>query len=233
MAACSGAGRREQPPHIAIIAADMNKYPFRRWFQERLQTDLIEKIHLQYDVNVDNFTCLTSELRKKCEENISELKDVIKCYCEQVIEPLVGSILVSQADPTVRIYLAVNDPKLQSQRLAMEGKYSYQDFLQTFYSTARSAKVFHRDVDYGVHFRALNLWLPVTAVFGTNSLWIGSETEYGRDATPAQLEIGEALIFDGANRWHGTVWNTSGYTRASFDWRFVPENRPCAFPLRA
>ena len=36
------------------------------------------------------------------------------------------------------------------------------------------------------------------------------------------LDVGEYLVFDGANRLHGTMSNEEGYTRVSFDFRLLP-----------
>ena len=86
----------------------------------------------------------------------------------------------------------------------------------------------HRDRDHGVASDRLNMWLPLTRVWGNNSLWIESPDGV---QDPVCLDLGQAVIFDGPNLLHGSVFNDTGSTRVSLDCRFLPghdsqQNRP-------
>jgi hypothetical protein len=78
----------------------------------------------------------------------------------------------------------------------------------------------HRDADITLRPEQINVWLPFTNAYDSNSLWI--ETGYGRaDYRPVTVAYGQALIFDGGFLSHGTVDNATGDTRVSIDFRFA------------
>ena len=90
-----------------------------------------------------------------------------------------------------------------------------------FHYCGRSSSVFHRDRDFGVEDGRLNVWVPLTNVWGENSLWIES-TVGAKNYKPIAMKLGQALIFDGVNLGHGSRINTTDSTRVSFDFRFMP-----------
>jgi hypothetical protein len=208
---------------IVRVPFDPAVYSFRRWFKEIFDIEAIELLHLGYPADVDNFVGLSNHLRGKCEERIDILDCMLHRFRDDVIVPMFGPIIAQQKHPTVRVYLEVSDRRLECERSTFDSL-PRGEFLRMFYFDSKGCKNFHRDADYGVHRRAINLWLPVTSVSGTNTIWVGGTEGCGEDALPVELSFGSGMFFDGANRWHGTVWNTSGQTRVSFDWRFVPRD---------
>ena len=94
-----------------------------------------------------------------------------------------------------------------------------------FHYCGRGSSVFHRDRDFGVEDGRINVWVPLTPVWGDNSLWIENEMD-SNQYTPLCLELGQALIFDGVNLGHGSKINTTTSTRVSFDFRFQPGPGP-------
>ena len=67
----------------------------------------------------------------------------------------------------------------------------------------------------------VNVWVPLTRVWGSNSLT--SETEPGLgDFHAFEAGPGEFIRFDGNRCWHYTTANNTGATRVSFDFRVVP-----------
>ncbi|BEV36248.1 hypothetical protein CREGCYN_10600 [Synechococcus sp. M16CYN] len=90
-----------------------------------------------------------------------------------------------------------------------------------FHYNDLGCSVFHRDKDFGVASRRINVWVPLTSVWGNNSLWIESN-EGNSDYSPVEMEYGQALIFDGVNIRHGSHTNNTRSTRVSFDFRFTP-----------
>ncbi len=78
---------------------------------------------------------------------------------------------------------------------------------------------FHRDREYGQTGDLINLWLPVTAVWGSNSMYVESSSG-ASDFEPVKLQFGQAFIFRGYDLLHGTLDNDSGSTRITYDLRF-------------
>jgi hypothetical protein len=78
----------------------------------------------------------------------------------------------------------------------------------------------HRDFDYYHQPAEINIWIPLTKVFGNNTLYTESAPECG-DYHPFILELGQAVSFWGNQCRHYTVPNDTDWTRVSFDIRVV------------
>lgn len=78
----------------------------------------------------------------------------------------------------------------------------------------------HCDADYHHPPAEVNWWLPLTHVWGPNTLHIESEPGKG-NFTPVELEYGQVLRFYGNLCQHRTVANTSDWCRVSFDFRVL------------
>lgn len=85
----------------------------------------------------------------------------------------------------------------------------------------RAMGCLHSDAEYGHPPAEVNWWLPVTRVWGANTLHIESEPGKG-DFEPAELDYGQVLRFYGNRCQHYTVANTTGSCRVSFDFRVLP-----------
>jgi hypothetical protein len=79
----------------------------------------------------------------------------------------------------------------------------------------------HVDAEYHHPPSEVNWWIPVTKVWGTNTLHVESAPGRG-DFAPVELEYGQALRFFGNCCHHYTVANATDATRVSFDVRVVP-----------
>ena len=54
---------------------------------------------------------------------------------------------------------------------------------------------FHKDREYNHPIEEINIWVPVTSAFNTNTIWI--ESEFNKeDYSPMNLNFGQGLIFD-------------------------------------
>jgi hypothetical protein len=109
------------------------------------------------------------------------------------------------------------------------------DHVQSFVGTIRSCQEvammrvnfhgsrailrFHNDQEYGQRPQTINIWLPVTSAYASNSMYVESHPGLS-DFTPVELEYGQALMFYGTELLHGTLDNVSGGTRISYDFRF-------------
>jgi hypothetical protein len=94
-----------------------------------------------------------------------------------------------------------------------------------FHYCGRGSSVFHKDRDFGVEEGRLNIWVPLTKVWGDNSLWIESKIG-AKDFKPITMHPGQVLVFDGVNLGHGSKINTTISSRISFDFRVMPGPGP-------
>jgi|TARA_Y100000310_G_scaffold47762_1_gene44343 hypothetical protein len=79
----------------------------------------------------------------------------------------------------------------------------------------------HRDMDFGHSKHEINIYLPITKTYGSNTIW--SESQEGKkDYSPMELEYGEFNVWDGAKLFHGNKNNDTNQTRVSFDFRILP-----------
>jgi len=79
----------------------------------------------------------------------------------------------------------------------------------------------HRDRDYNHDTNEVNIWVPLTPTYDTNTIWTETEV-YKEDFQPMELSYGQFLLFDGANLMHGNKINNTKTTRVSFDLRIIP-----------
>ena len=107
--------------------------------------------------------------------------------------------------------------------------YSNRPKMRVHLAGTPSVSAWHRDVDVTHRSDQINVFLPFTPCFGTNTLWC--ESDYGaKDYRPVDLEPGEAFLFDGGCLEHGTVSNETDVTRCSLDFRFAPMSAGVAPP---
>jgi len=92
--------------------------------------------------------------------------------------------------------------------------------LRVNFAGSRAVLRFHRDSEYGEQPNQMNVWIPITRVFGSNSMYLES-TKFASDFTPVTLDYGQAIIFRGYDLLHGNLDNRSGSTRISYDLRFA------------
>ena len=129
-------------------------------------------------------------------KSFSSILEVYESFIVEVLEKEIGGITDYQSPPSFR-----------------------------FHYSGLGSSVFHRDRDFGVEQGRINVWVPLTNVWGDNSLWIeGKEGE--EDYQPITMRFGQILLFDGVNISHGSKINTTSSTRVSFDFRIRPGAGP-------
>ena len=125
--------------------------------------------------------------------------DAYRRFINEVIAPYVGDPagLVYQAMPTLRVHLpGTGKPLIRK----------------------------HNDAEYFHQPNEINVWLPLTRTFGSNTLWAESVPGRG-DFHPFSLNgAGEVLLFYGNKCMHYTLANHTNATRVSFDFRVVPRS---------
>ena len=129
-------------------------------------------------------------------QNFLEVAEIYDAFVIEVLGPIFDGIFDYQRPPSFR-----------------------------FHYKSQGNSAFHRDRDFGVESGRYNVWVPLTNVWGDNSLWIESD-EGLEDYQPAVINYGQALIFDGVNLRHGSKVNTTPTSRVSFDLRFRPGPGP-------
>jgi ectoine hydroxylase-related dioxygenase (phytanoyl-CoA dioxygenase family) len=78
----------------------------------------------------------------------------------------------------------------------------------------------HKDKAYNHSPKEINIYLPLTKAFDSNTVWAESEEDKG-DYSPMNAEVGEYYIWDGANLNHGNKENKTGFSRVSLDFRLI------------
>lgn len=112
---------------------------------------------------------------------------------------------------------------LQTRRVAFQTNPTFRCHLPRCGAPGRP----HRDEDY-FHARCeVNFWVPVTDVFGSNSLYAESRRGEG-DFRPFTALKGELIRFYGNQVWHYTMPNDTDNTRVSFDFRVIREQEWCS-----
>ena len=125
-----------------------------------------------------------------------EFVDVYKEFLRGIIHPLfVDDILIYQKYPNIRF----SRP------------------------SAKAVYKWHCDGDKDHHHPVgeINIYLPLTDSYDTNTIWIESLPGLG-DFAPVNLRYGEVLVAYLNQCRHGNQINETGKTRVSFDFRVVP-----------
>jgi hypothetical protein len=197
--------------NLVRFSYDYQFWNFKKEIEEYLNCQNLGKIHETYS----SFKIITGDFKRKIYigNNLFESEDTKKSldlsewmfnnlpgrtveklsdFIYQILPPLVGPILNLQKAPVIRFH----------------------------FHGSGSVSMFHRDKERGQRSDMVNLWLPITNVWGNNSLWVEKAPETG-NLVPLELEYGEAVIFRAADLLHGSVFNDTGYTRVSFDIRFT------------
>ena len=82
----------------------------------------------------------------------------------------------------------------------------------------------HTDYEYHHMPSEVNIWIPLTNVFGSNTLYTESRPN-ANDYKPVEMCYGEGLRFWGNKCRHYTIANTTDVTRVSLDFRVIARNR--------
>jgi ectoine hydroxylase-related dioxygenase (phytanoyl-CoA dioxygenase family) len=81
----------------------------------------------------------------------------------------------------------------------------------------------HKDKTYNHSNNEINIFLPLTKAFDTNTIWTESEEDKA-DYSPMSADVGEYYVWNGANLFHGNKKNETGVSRVSIDFRIILEN---------
>jgi hypothetical protein len=185
-------------------AYDTKKYYFRKVAEDYLGTSSLEKIH-EEDEFEGILTAIDGEfadqgqaLHRKFYDRMDQdnlLKERYDHFIKEVVAPLFDEEIYFQKYPTFRIH--------------------QPDNIAVF--------AFHRDRDYNHPAGEINIYLPITKAYGSNTVWVESKDGEG-DFSPIEAEYGEIFLWDGNNLEHGNKLNDTGETRISIDFRVIKKS---------
>jgi len=81
----------------------------------------------------------------------------------------------------------------------------------------------HKDKVYNHSAQEINIFLPLTDAFDTNTIWAETKEDLG-DFRPMEAFPGEYYVWNGANLMHGNKQNTTNRSRVSVDFRIIRED---------
>tara|TARA_R100000008_G_scaffold29926_1_gene16550 strand:- start:4677 stop:5372 length:696 start_codon:yes stop_codon:yes gene_type:complete len=156
-----------------------------------------------FDIDSDNKTWFHKKFYEVINSGTSEFEKEYVRFVREQIQPHFAGKIICQTNPTFRVHIPGN---------VAVGSYSSRP------------TGFHRDSDPGYNhpIEEVNIFVPLTKAFGTNTIW--AETESGKeDYKPMDGKPGEFYIWKGSKLTHGNKENATGCTRVSFDFRVMLE----------
>jgi hypothetical protein len=184
-----------------------DKYRFRELVSELFQVDELEKIHEDksdwvrdeyktLNIYNENSTDFHDAFYKRLNDNWTELYDAYDDLIHNEIAPNFDEKFHYQYLPSFRIHLPYNN---------------------------QAVHTWHSDSDQ-LHKHPkgeINIWLPLTKCYGTNTMWIESEP-FKLDFEPLEGGYGDYWICNANVCMHGNKPNVTNITRISFDFRIIP-----------
>jgi hypothetical protein len=205
-------------PNRFIFYYDTKRWSFRDMVMDYFGVQDLERLHLVAKFNP--ISASNQSPNYEATRNSWAISKVLRAAVAPASQELLRSLL--QEYVAEFLYPIFGIQPLASMRVNFHG--------------SKSILHFHTDAEYGQTSEAINLWLPVTKAWGTNSMYLESEVGCG-DFTPLELDFGQACIFRGTELRHGAVDNDSESTRISYDIRFrvrqpgLPREHSTAAPI--
>lgn len=188
-------------PMSSVFGYDTKRWDLRAIVSEFFGTDDLENLHLdpRWNPHEAGLTLPSHVVTRNSWEVGKALRDAVV----ERSAPLLKSLIYD--------HIADFVGEVRScQQVAM---------MRVNFHGSRAILRFHKDQEYGQQPNVINVWLPVTSVYGSNSMYVESYPGLS-DFTPVELEYGQGLMFYGTDLLHGTLDNVSGGTRISYDFRF-------------
>jgi hypothetical protein len=185
---------------MKIIKYDTEKYNFREVVQSVYGCDLdsldSEDAKLNLTLGNDTKTELHKKFYEKVDSGWDEFQNLYLSFVKDVIHPMFeDDTLIYQTLPGIRFC-----------RPGAKAVYKWHS---------------DGDPDHKHPLGEVNIILPLTKCFDTNSIWVESIPGMG-DFEPLTMEYGEFFIGYLNQCRHGNLDNETGKTRVSFDFRVVP-----------
>lgn len=186
---------------------EFGEYDFGSIVKEIFQCSNLQEIHkklpshIKYDelheLGEDNKTWFHQKFYAPINEGDSAFQRLYEKFIVEEISAQFGGIkFLYQKSPTFRVHAPDN--------IAVGG--------------------WHRDRDYNHSPYEMNIYLPLTPAYDSNTIWAETEEDLG-DYKPMIADVGEYYIWDGANLIHGNKVNDTGQSRVSIDFRILPYDK--------
>ena len=183
------------------IDYDRNIFDFRNKVSQYLDIENLEKIHdivkfegILTDVEGGN-SDQGQDLHKKFYAGMDSdptFKEVYDEFIAEVVKPHFDGPIIFQKFPTFRIHQPNNICVFD----------------------------WHKDKEFNHYPTEVNIFLPMTNAFDTNTIWAESE-EDKKDFAPLEANYGQIFLWNGANLNHGSKINETDSSRVSFDFRVM------------
>lgn len=185
---------------IERIKYDVRSFPFRTYVEKFLEFNDLERIHEQFmfkgrlTSSMGNIPDQGQYLHKKFYSEMDSdpsFKFLYDEFIKKIVAPHFSQILF-QKYPTFRVHQPDNICVFK----------------------------WHKDSDFNHSPKELNIFMPITHAYDTNTIWAESE-EGSEEYAPIEANYGEIVIWKGAVLKHGNKINVTSMTRISFDFRIL------------
>ena len=185
---------------MKILYYDTQKYPFRDLLETIYKTDLTsldtDDAKKNLTLGNDTKTSLHKDFYRKIDSGWPEFMDMYKSFVSNVIHPIFeDDILIYQKTPGIRFC-----------RPGAKAVYKWHS---------------DGDKDHKHPLGEINVFLPLTKCFDTNSVWFETIPGMG-DWRSLEMDYGQFFIGYWNQCRHGNKENSTGKTRVSFDFRVIP-----------
>lgn len=196
------------PEHI--IPFDASVYDFPSVVRRIFDVENLQQLHTLHDIQsqitFDEDTKTWFHKKYYTSEFYPEMVALYNRFVKEQILPLYrpDTEFAVQIEPSFRVQLPNNT---------------------ALGSTNSDEKVgLHCDADYNHQPGEINFIVPITPMFGTNSVFVESEPNLG-DYHSVNIPIGSAFCFYGNKCRHYNVRNDTGLSRVSIDFRIIPMSK--------
>jgi len=180
---------------------DTNQFNFVDIVKQAFKVDNLELVHTILDKQLDIPTDPSEDQKTLFHKIFYSLYEQEDCELLRVYKNFVAKLVdihftdmdvVYQAKPTFRVHAPNNI----------------------------AVAKWHKDKAYNHSASEVNIFLPLTRAFDTNTIWAESEEDKA-DYNPMEAEVGEYYVWNGANLMHGNKENKTGVSRVSLDFRVI------------
>lgn len=178
------------------MSYQLSRFPFVAAVRRALEEEDLQALRAP-DASVwTRATDQSSEWHRRFYRNFDEWRTLYERFVRWIVATHIREPAYFQAVPTVRLHLPGNV----------------------------AVGEFHTDRDYGHPAGEFTFWVPITHAYGTNSLLLEASPGSG-EYLRINARPGDVIVFEGGTVRHGSVVNTTGQSRVSFDFRCLPVRR--------
>lgn len=181
-------------------------FNFKKYIQELYNFNELEDLHLLtpkdieystiFEIGADSNTIFHNKFYERLNNGWNEFIDLYKFFVIDLVskhDKLKFETIFFQKTPTFRVHLPNN---------VAVGK-------------------FHSDSEFNHPIGEVNYIIPITKMYGTNTIWCESHVDLSDYHPIPRLEFGDLFEFNGNQLKHGNLINKTNKTRISMDFRVI------------